>query len=419
MNRSEDNHTSANEDLIVGVRIVSCGPAGVIENGFVQVADGQVTALGSMSELPPALAGQGTSFSGCTVLPGLINSHFHFQGHREMGTMTPDDPPAQNAVRAVRSGFNCFREGVTTVRDMGHDDKVRMEWRDSIKSGAILGPRVIAAASALNWSYGHAWFCTYPVDSVEEVATQVRRHVFEGYDFIKLITSHEDLASPGGDELTVAWMPEEAIRTAVEWAHLCGVPISTHAMGTEAIRRCVDSGVDFLEHGIYLNKELAERMANAGIIFVPTIHGYRSCGDPKWGAEIHSEIPFARYQGLAEVHVASARNALDAGVKMLVGTDVLGSMADELEILCNEVGMGSEATLRAATIEAARAFGIDGETGSIEVGKVADLVVVRGDPMANISDIRNVEQVYVKGVGLHRSFLDKLVPPCKRWAAGW
>ena len=104
---------------------------------------------------------------------------------------------------------------------------------------------------------------------------------------------------------------------------------------------------------------------------------------------------------------------------MLVGTDVLGSMAEELEILCNEVGMGSEATLRAATIEAARAFGIDGETGSIEAGKVADLVVVRGDPMANISDMRNVEQVYVKGVGLHRSLLDKLVPPCKRWAAGW
>ena len=104
---------------------------------------------------------------------------------------------------------------------------------------------------------------------------------------------------------------------------------------------------------------------------------------------------------------------------MLVGTDVWGSMADEMEILCNEVGMGSEATLRAATIEAARAFGIDGETGSIEAGKVADLVVVRGDPMANISDIRNVEQVYVKGVGFHRSLLDKLVPPCKLWAAGW
>ena len=269
MNRIEDNHMSANENLVVGARIISCGPAGVIENGFVQVADGQVTALGSMSALPPALAGQGTDFAGCTVLPGLINSHFHFQGHRQLGTMTPDDPPAQNAVRAVRSGFNCLREGVTTVRDMGHDDKVRLEWRDSIKKGIILGPRVIAAASALNWSYGHAWFCTYMCDSVEEVATQVRLGVHEGYDFIKLITSHEDLASPSGDELTVAWMPEEAIRTAVEWAHLSGVPISTHAMGTEAIRRCVDAGVDFLEHGMYLNKELAERMAASGIIFGP------------------------------------------------------------------------------------------------------------------------------------------------------
>ena len=122
--------------------------------------------------------------------------------------------------------------------------------------------------------------------------------MFEGYDFIKLITSHEDLVSPGGDEVTVAWMPEEAIRTAVEWAHLCGVPISTHAMGTEAIRRCVDAGVDFLEHGIYLNKELAERMAKAGITLVPTVHGYRSCGDPKWGAEDTFRDPLRALSGV-------------------------------------------------------------------------------------------------------------------------
>ena len=79
MNRGPDNHISTDENLIVGARIVTCGPAGVIEDGFIQMLDGRVTGLGSMSELPPTLAGKGTAFSGCTVLPGLINSHGHFQ----------------------------------------------------------------------------------------------------------------------------------------------------------------------------------------------------------------------------------------------------------------------------------------------------------------------------------------------------
>ena len=334
---------------------------------------------------------------------------------REMGASGPEDPIARQAVRAVRASFNCLREGVTTIRDCGHDDHVRLEWRDSIKNGAIVGPRAIVAGEAINMSYGHASWIMLGVDTVDELTREVRRQVHEGYDLIKIVTSHEDLASPGGDELAVPWMSEEVIRAGVEWAHVAGLPVAGHAIGTEAIRRCLNAGVDSIEHGIYLNKELAERMAASGTRLVPTLAGYRQGGDPSWGAP----IPWKRYRALSELHVGSARHAVDAGVQILVGSDVSGTMGEELEILCNEVGMGTEAALRAATIEAARAFGIDGETGSIEAGKVADLAVVRGNPLANISDIRNVEQVYVKGVGFHRSLLDKLVPACKRWAVGW
>lgn len=399
--------------LLTNVRVVTFGADGTIEDGFVRISNGKISAVGEMSQLDEGWSGR-EDLSGYTVMPGLINSHMHFEVLRTIRSWNPGESISRQAFRGVRSALNCLREGVTTARDLGHNDHMRLELREAIAQGVIRGPRAIVAGEALSMSYGHASWVTVSVRSIDELTHEVRRQIQDGANVIKLITSHEDLSNPGGDQLAVAWMPKSAIQAAVETAHAAGLPVAAHANGREAIGRCLDSGVDTIEHGVYLDEELSARMAATGTVLVPTLSGIRETGDARWGGR----LPLQRYRDLWRVHRETIHHAVAAKVRILVGTDTVGTMADEIDLL-RQAGMTPDDTLRAATIDAATAFGIEEVTGSIDLGKQADLVVVRGDPWASIAPLRNVERVYIGGVALSADLLRLMVPSCPGWGAGW
>jgi imidazolonepropionase-like amidohydrolase len=240
----------------------------------------------------------------------------------------------------------------------------------------------------------------------------VRQHLAEGADFIKVIASNEDLANPSHDGMTVPWMTESALREIVETAHLGHYMVCVHANGNETLRRCLAAGVDSIEHGIGLDKAQCAEMRERGIWLVPTLSQAKQAGDPEWGRPW-----WPRMRDMWRVCEQSIRIAVDQGVRMAAGTDVTGTMVEEVALL-REAGMSPEDSLRAATINGAELMGLQNEIGTLAVGKAADVILVKGDPLASADALKSVRRIYRNGHRLDRDVIDALVPAHNLWPSG-
>lgn len=400
-------------------RVITCNKKeDVFPDGFVAVERDRILDAGEMAKLPssPHLAG-GTSIdlSGKTIIPGLVNAHIHFTMRRGLGPVTSHPDVATESFQAIRTCLNCLREGVTAARDTGHNDHVHMQLRDAVNSGMILGPRMKAAGAAILMSWGHAHFMCQQVHTIDEAVAEVRRQAAQGADFIKLIASNEDVWQTRGEELTVPWFDLRALKACVETAHECGLMVTVHANGTETLNRVIQAGVDGIEHGIYLNRSQAREMKERGIHLVPTLTGYRENADPKWG---RGDLWNERYASLWLEHQRSIARALEEGVFIATGTDTLGEVADEMELL-NRFGMSSLDALKAATLNGGRVLQMENEIGSLEAGKFADFVVLNRNPLEDIRAVRSIDQVVRGGKSYRMDEIDRFVPECSRFAPGW
>lgn len=405
--------TAAGTTFVTDVRLFTSSPKhGVVERGYLRVAGGKIAGLGSMEDLPSTKEATVLARPGMTLLPGFVNAHMHFHIRRELGPVGPSSlgPVALDALRSARTALSCLREGVTCGRELGHDDQVRITLRDSVASGLILGPTIVTAGAAIGMSHGHADFVTRSVRSLHELVDQIRLEAKSGADLIKVIASNEDLATPYGDELAVPWFSPEALKVAVETAHGCGLPITAHANGRKTIQNALDAGVDGIEHGIYLDRDLAQEMAQRGVVLTPTLSGYRENSLEFWGRAWQP-----RYKALWEVHRETIRHAVEQGVRIGTGVDTIGTIADEVRILREYGGMSAEASLEAATIEGARIVGRDATLGSLEVGKRADLVLLDGNPLVDLTAVGRVEEVFLAGTRFTRDELEKFVPPSPKF----
>jgi imidazolonepropionase-like amidohydrolase len=386
---------------------------GFIESGFLKIVDDRIVGVGPMHELvrdPDDVLVP--TRSGTTLMPGFVNTHMHFHMRRELGPVGPGSvgPVALDALRSARTALNCLREGVTCGRELGHDDSVRITLRESVRRGLILGPTIVTAGAAIGMSYGHADFVVRSVTRLSELADQIRAEAHSGADLIKIVASNEDLPNPSGDELAVPWFSAEAIKVAVETAHDCGLPITAHANGRRTIQMALDAGVDGIEHGIYLNHDLAQEMSERGVVLTPTLSGYRENSLEFWGRAWRP-----RYAALWDVHRETIHHAVEQGVRIGTGVDTIGTIADEVRILREHGGMSPEQSLRAATIEGARICGLEHELGSLDVGKRADLVLLDGDPLTDPGAVSRVEEVYLGGVRFTRDELERFVPRSDRF----
>jgi Imidazolonepropionase and related amidohydrolases len=399
--------------FITDVRLVTCSSEhGVIENGYLQFSAEGIVGVGAMEDLDPQPDGLILRRPGMTLMPGLVNTHMHFHMRRELGPVGPGSigPVALDALRSARTALNCLREGVTCGRELGHDDSVRITLRDSVARGLILGPKIVTAGAAIGMSHGHADFVVRSVTRLSELVDQIRAEAHSGADLIKIVASNEDLPNPRGDELAVPWFSPEAVRVAVETAHGCGLPITAHANGRATIQMALDAGVDGIEHGIYLDHDLAQEMAERGVVLTPTLSGFRENSLEFWGRAWRP-----RYAALWEVHRETIHHAVDQGVRIGTGVDTIGTIADEVRILREYGGMTPEESLRAATIEGARICGLDDELGSLDVGKRADLVLLNGNPLLDASAISEVEEVYLNSVRFTRDELERFVPKSEKF----
>jgi imidazolonepropionase-like amidohydrolase len=355
----------------------------------------------------------GVALEGRTLLPGLFDCHVHvlFSGIdilRDLQT-----PFSFRFFDAARNLAVTLQAGITSVRDAaGADAGVKL----AVERGLVAGPRMQIAIGMLSQTGGHGdeYFpCgfdvpllskPYPgvprcvVDGPDEMRRTVRELIRVGADVIKVATSGGVL-SVGSDPRRAHFRPAE-LAALVEEATAAGRAVMAHAQAADGIKNAVRAGVRSIEHGIYLDDEAIGLMLERGTWLVPTLIA------PIWvlesveaGAQL-SDASIRKARDTVGIHADSVARAVAAGVKVAMGTDAgVGPHGDNLRelSLMAKAGMAPAAVLRATTLEAALLLGVDDRLGSIEEGKLADLVVIGGDPY-DFEDIgQRVEQVWKAG----------------------
>ena len=367
----------------------------------VGLEDGHIKAVAAAGQFGSDWSGpdvQVIDATGQTIIPGLINMHDHLAMRDLIGNpiWVVEAGVVELTLNAVRNSLTALRRGWTTIRDLGAPFGIGLKMRDLIAAGRLPGPRVVACGAPIVVTGGHGWPICLEADGPDAVRQAARQQLKEGADYIKVMASGDPHAMPGFEQ-TIPEMSLPEIRAAFEEAQLRGKPTATHCMGTIALANVLEAGVDTVEHGFYLNDELAERMARQGASLDPTLSSYgiqtinpkRQRGE-KWNAD-HQVL----LQPMRDAFEAALRN----DVRIVVGTDTGGFFAEELALM-REYGMAPMATLVAATLNAAEAMKMGDRLGSIDEGKIADLVILGSDPLADPYAIEDVVWVIKDGVAL-------------------
>ena len=338
------------------------------------------------------------------LMPGLIDVHTHLAEHPEIQLSEGMEPllvgTRGHLVAAVAR--RALRMGITTVRDVGARDDSVLEVRQAMRHGAFLGPRILSCGRIVSATSpgGHHFADMYrEADGPDEMRKAVREQIRRGADFVKVMMTGArsvELENPEHTQVT-----EEELAAVVDEAHRQGYRVAAHCEGLEGTILAVEAGVDTIEHGFHLNErpDLLEQMASTGQVLVPTLSFLADIAEQRHDAWSRHLVE------RGEVNVAAAnktlRAASDAGVRLAMGFDSKPEerAADELALMV-EAGMSPHDALVAATSNGAEAIGLGHLIGTVEPGKLADLVVVNGDPLSDVgvlTDPDRIEMVFRSG----------------------
>lgn len=390
-----------------------------IDRGTIVIRDGAIVAIRDEAANGVALAAttasdaqrasSGTSHAGtsdvidgtgCTAIPGLIDTHVHLSLPGDLSfDRVMSCHPSDLALRAPSNALRTLRSGTTTVRDAGEVHGIVTSMKRLLQQGALKGPRIQGCGQVIVMTGGHGYFLGREADGVDEVRKATREQLKNGADWVKLMGSagfaktDERAKSPQLDL--------DELRVAVHEGRKAGKPSMAHAHPAVAIRDAVLAGVRSVEHCSFPDQEAIELMLEHDVTMVPTFTVYwemMRASDNTVPASVVASVEQAW-----EEKVACFQAALAAGVRVACGTDSgppaapHGNVGRELQLLV-EAGMPPERALEAATVESARLLGLEHLVGSLEVGKQADVVLVRGDPIEDATRYRNVEVVLKAGV---------------------
>ena len=347
-----------------------------------------------------------------TILPGLFDCHVHVCVSNVDLWGSVQQPFSRQFYEAARNLQKTLAIGITSVRDAGGAD---LGIKEALADGLIAGPRLQISIIMLSQTGGHGddWYPSgaevpfmgpHPgrpsgiVDGVDEIRRKVRELHRDGADVIKVATSGGVL-SARDDPRHAHFRPAE-LDALVEEATAAGMFVMAHAQGADGIKNAVRAGIRSIDHGIYLDDEAIELMRSKGTWFVPTLVAPQGVLD---AVDAGVSLPPAvvdKARMVIDIHRAAFRHAVEAGVRIAMGTDSgvtpHGRNLRELELMA-EGGMAPGAVLEATTRSAAQLMGLDADLGTIEEGKLADLVVIAGDPYDFAGFAERVEQVWKEG----------------------
>ncbi len=373
----------------------------VLRDAWVRAEAGRIVEVGSSE--PKASAGATRiDARDATLLPGLVDCHVHLAlSGRPDWLEEVKESYALACWRAERSAEATLRAGFTMVRTLGGREGMDVALRDAQAKGIVQGPRISAANQVVCMTGGHGSWLGREADGPDEVRKAVREQLKAGADAIKLMATGGVMTpgvEPGAQQYTY-----DELQAGVEEAHKAGRKTASHAQGAEGIKAAVLAGIDSIEHGFFLTDEIVRLMKERGTAYSATLVASKGIAEappntvPEWARE--------KALGVVTAHVESFQRAYRAGVRLVLGTDAgtpfnyHGANAQELVLMVRH-GMSPLDGLRAATLSGAELLGRADQLGSIEPGKLADLVLCSGDVTRDVTlvaDRANIRAVIQGG----------------------
>jgi imidazolonepropionase-like amidohydrolase len=366
----------------------------LLRDAWVHVSDGHIVGVSATEPRVPADA-ERIDEPDATLLPGLVDCHVHFaiSGGPDWLTETTQSY-AMASLRAAAHARDTLRAGFTLVRTLGGREGADTALRDAQASGLIEGPRIVATNLVICMTGGHASWIGREADGPDDVRKAVREQLKAGADSLKFIATGGVMTpgvDPGAQQLT-----EDELRAGVEEAHKAGKTTAAHAHGDAGIQAATRAGIDSVEHGSFMSDKSIELMKKRGTFYSVTL-----CS-----AEGFLDAPPNSVPDWAMVKATHVREALNdtfkrayaAGVKLVLGTDAgtpynrHGGNARELALMVR-LGADPLDALRAGTRHGAELLGKLDSLGTIEAGKLADLVLCRGDVVADMSRLCSHENI--------------------------
>jgi len=387
---------------------------GLVRDAVVIVEGSTIREVGSRLAVPAGATL--VDLGDATLLPGFIDAHTHLS-HQS------DDNWYRGAIESLRQGApeqalraseytrRTLAAGFTTVRDVGSGDYIDVALRNAINAGVIAGPRMLVAVHALGARGGHCDLNGFPYllfgkeNGIEEGIASgpdqfrdaVRFQVKYGADVIKVCATGGVLSLT--DEVDTPQVTQAEMDALVDEAHRLNKRTAAHAHGASGAKVAIRAGIDSIEHGSFLDEEALRMMKERGTYLVPTLMAGEYAGGRKAARQYPPEIA-AKAKAALEARSKAMRLAVQMGVKIAFGTDSgvspHGKNAEEFTLMV-EHGMTPAAALRAGTLSAATLLRLDRKLGSLEAGKLADIVAVAGDPLADIAATERVAFVMKEG----------------------
>ncbi|HXF82482.1 MAG TPA: amidohydrolase family protein [bacterium] len=380
--------------VVHGAQLIDGTGAPPVPDGAVAIEDGRIAAVGRITSLrlPP---GAEVLEAGGTILPGLVNAHTHCSIIPALGDQTGQlrAGPLPSAFRAAGNMRRELAAGVTTARIMGEEHYLDVELRRAIEARLLPGPRLLCSGIHLTSSHGHGRALT-TTDGVEGVRRRVRQNVARGCEWIKLFITGG--VSSVGASLEAYTYTREEIRAACEEAHRAGRRVAAHAHGGPGVRIALEEGVDTIEHGARLSAEDAALLRDLGRYLICTFAIlYHPEGIER--TDRHNPAIWRTVLALREEEAARFRALFASGVRFAVGTDSMhGLLWYEMATLVR-FGVDPMAAIQAGTAWAAEACAVADRVGTLTPGKLADVIAVDGDPLADIEALRRVRLVLQGG----------------------
>lgn len=340
------------------------------------------------------------NLGGAYLLPGLIDLHVHimWDGSPDPVNTHEKETKEQMLIRSVANAQIYLKSGVTTIRDLGSIDDIALHVAAAISEGIIEGPRIIASGKTITMTGGHDPFWAKFVDGKDAALKATREQIYKNAQVVKVSATGGVYGRREGEKAENSELSFEELKVVCDEAHRFGLKVASHAIGREGILNSIEAGVDTIEHGHYLDAEIVGKMIEKKVSWIPTLYIYQQIasldGVPEYARE--------KAENITNMHVSAFQKFFDSGILIGAGSDAGAcftphpSIIEEMEKMSEYVD-GNRDILKTATVNAGKILGL--KVGQITEGYVADFLVVPENPLNHLSALRQVQAVYINGIG--------------------